>query len=227
MAEPSSHIKTGVDRLLDYVRAEGDVGLAEASKTLGVDKEVVLGWAHALDDSGFIDIHHSARRGRVLIAREPEEDGEDLKEVRKETAEDIQRVERLREEKTEIEQFRDILARTERALEEDEEEAEDLEDLLEGENLETLHEYLDEVREAETGVERMEERLDSIAARLEALRMVAEERERDGQEEEDSLPRRLLYLLPWKEKTFKCGECGKEFGSRRGRDTHRGMVHGD
>lgn len=222
----SSHIRTGIDRLLRRVREKGRMGLEEASENLGVDRDVVLSWAHALEDAGVIEIHHSAMKGRILIALEPDKTDEDLEEVQKETAEDIQELEELREEETDIEHFQDVLERMERALEEDEEEAEDLDDVLQGDNLETLHDYLDELREAEKSAEKMEERLDSLAARLEALR-TAEELGGGERQEETGLVKRLVHFLPWKEETFRCGECGKEFETSKGRNIHRGMVHGD
>lgn len=68
MADDRPAIETGVDRLLHYVRGQDDVDLAEAAEALGADTETVLDWASALDDAGLIEIHHSVRRGRVLVA---------------------------------------------------------------------------------------------------------------------------------------------------------------
>lgn len=223
MADDSELIETGIDRLLGYVQEREKVQMEEAAKSLGAESETVEKWATALEDSGLIKIHYSARRGMILEASK--EDSEKVEKVLKDTAENLREMEELREEQTEMEQFHDILERMEEALEEDEKKAEELEEVLKGENLVTLREYLEEVRRTEDEVEHLEESIEDLTHRLQVLMKVED---MEDSEEEKGLLERLKGLLPGEEDSgqkFKCGDCGKEFDTERGLKTHRGMVH--
>lgn len=241
MPEDGSLITTGVDRLLGYVQDKQEVELEEAAKALGTDTDTMLEWASSLEDADLIEIHHSPLRGRVLIATEGEVAEETVEEAREEAAEEIRQVEQLKQEKTEMEQFEDVLDVIAQSLEKDEAEAEELTDTLEGENLERLRDYLEELQEAETGVAELEEQLEDAIAGIEVLIQMeqevaasegedgaeTEETEETGETEGGGVLDRVAGILPWREQTFKCGECGREFDSRRGMRTHQGMVHDD
>ncbi|MDY6773936.1 MAG: hypothetical protein SVS85_01950 [Candidatus Nanohaloarchaea archaeon] len=219
-----SHIQTGVDRLLEYVQENGEVELKEASEALGAERETAMSWASALEDSGLIEIHYSARRGRVLVPVEGGVSEDKVEEAREGTAEELEESEILEQEQTEIEQYKEVLDRIRESLEEDEKKGRNLEDELSGENLQKLRNYLEELGETEEEVDHLEEELDDIVSGLKVLEEMEKESGRNAESKEGRLGG-LKYLLPWKSRTFKCEECGREFDTERGLETHRGMIH--
>ncbi|MDY6776934.1 MAG: hypothetical protein SVQ76_02400 [Candidatus Nanohaloarchaea archaeon] len=228
-------IETGVDRLLEYVRENGRTELQKAVEDLGTDKDTVVSWASALEAKDLIEVHYSARKGRILVPVEGEIEEEKVEEVREETSEELDRLEKIRSKETELEQFEEVLDRIRSSLEEDVEEAEDLEGRAESrKELEEVRDYIHDLESAEEGLDEFGERLDDIISGLKVLeQMEAKMSSEDGTESGESSKgfrgRLKEALMFWRggEETFKCEECGKEFESRRGLETHRGMVHED
>lgn len=239
-------IKTGIDRLLAHIERQGTVDLDGAAESLGADKDRVLSWARALESSGMIEISYTATRGRVLKYQEEveEEDVEAAKEQAREKAQELRQFDR---ERADLKELRSVLARMEKELEEDEEEIADLVDRTETrEELEDVRAYLEELSEAEDEIDELRREVDHLLAGLSTIERMASAVETRGEEGADGLIAELKRRIPFiggedaedttaadggedeeEGETFKCDECGREFETLRGLQTHRGMVHHD
>lgn len=271
-------IKTGVDKLMQYLRQEEEVGIEEAADSLGVDKDIVIKWAKSLQDSGLAEINYTASKGRRLkLADGVERSKEKLAEARKDAEGRLEELSELGSEKARMKRFEDALKRIQKELSHDEDTAEDLREHVStmNDDLDILQAYLDDIEEAEEDVSELREKLKDIENDIEEISELefdavedaesaseAEERgdleEREEQSENASgvessletveeqsddertrsnpvrkITGKLKGLVPSfgrgksdeDDGTYSCDQCGKQFESVRGLQTHQGMVH--
>lgn len=220
MGEDDAVIHTGVERLLKYVEDDGEVSLGTAANELGADKDLVMDWALALQESGLLNIKYSAFHGRVLSPVEQDVDEEDVEEASKKVVNENERLDRIRKAESELEELMEAIEDVEQELDEEMADVESLEEVLGVEGREEVREYLEELGSAEEEMEEVQEDLEDVISGVQDLELPSE-----GMIEQES-GSWLDSLLPWRTgETFKCLECGKEFDTARGARTHRGMVH--
>ncbi|PSH01494.1 MAG: hypothetical protein BRC26_03400, partial [Nanohaloarchaea archaeon QH_8_44_6] len=79
-------IETGVDNLLNYLVEEKEAPVSQISEELGVAEDQAKTWAEALDEKGFLEKNHSARKGMILkyTDKNQEKANEKLQKMREE-----------------------------------------------------------------------------------------------------------------------------------------------
>lgn len=242
---PETVITTGIDRLMDYIGDRDAVEVREAAEALGTDRGTIITWANALEDAGLIEIRFSARKGRVLEPVVGRVSEEKMEEVRKETAETVAALKELQETEAALERFESLLDRIEDGLADSEHDVETFRAEMGDADIAEVRESLEHMEAAETDIEDVREQLEAAIAGVKLLEKMAENREPD--EPEPGLLARVRARIPFiggngggdaepdgpdateaeGGETFKCGDCGKEFETRHGLETHRGIKHGD
>lgn len=231
---PDRLIETGIDRLLDLVVDRGELEVSEAAAELGAEEDTVVTWAESLEDAGIIDIHFSARRGRVLTPVEEDVSEEAVEQVREETADHVRELSSIEAAETELDRFADVLDRIEEGLSGSEADiAETRDRLSDADDLEEVADVLDSIEAAEADAESLEAHLEEAVAGLRVLEEL-ERAQEDGTGEADEgdggLLAGLRSLWPFGgdgEDGFTCSDCGAEFETEKGLETHRGMMHDD
>lgn len=222
-------ITTGVDRLLDLVEDRGRVRVEEAATDLGADRETIITWAESLADSGIIDIHFSARSGRILELADEPVDEETVDQVREETSDHVKELSRIEEAEEELERFTDILDRIEDGLEDSESGVTEARDrLADATDLEEVRDVLDSIETAEDDLDALESHLEDAVAGLRMLEKLEREPAADENDDPAGDKGRSLLARLWPfgggddddadgggpdgNGPYTCEDCGKEFG---------------
>lgn len=173
-------IKTDVDKLLEYIRAEEEVSLRDASSALGAENSTVLDWARSLEDAGIITIGYSARKGKMLRLNTDNEDIDaTADEVKAEAGQKLWKARRWSKEQARLRRFEDALERLKEELEKDEKSAAKLRAELEDEeaDLDDVMQSAEDIEEAEEELEELRSDLKDIKKDLSVLEKLEQHRE--------------------------------------------------
>lgn len=222
-------IQTGIDKLMEYLRKEREVGVEEAANSLGVDQETVLVWAKSLQKSGLAEIKYTARRGRILrIIEDVEKSDGVLEDVKGDVSERMKKITQLGRERARLERFEDVMNRIEHRLQKDEDTANELQKQYEemGQDLDEMEQYLHDLGTVEEDMDELKTHIEDLKRDLDVLETISKHKpDKQGKkdaERKTSLFGKLKGAIPFVSGSKTTGSESRDENADEGPDDEPG-----